>query len=1328
MKPGFQNNKIFNKKFHIPCDFILVSLLLIISLEGSGQCVNPPTVTLSSTTGSVCGLTPVTVSGNIFGGGATKVTLTENGDGTLSPTSATASPFSFTYTPKSKDIGKIIVITLTTNIPAGSGCTAAKAIFNLTVNPVTSTPGVGTITQPTCTVVTGSVLLNGLPSSGIWTITRTPGGVVTGTGTSTTISGIEAGSYTFNVTSSSGCTSSASASVIIKAQPASPAAPVATIDCSLGAGKAGITVTSPVGSGLQYRLDGGTFQSKTSFSNIANGNHTISVINSLGCTTTGTSFTILCGCANPPTLTLNSTSGSTCGTAPLTVSGNTFGGSATSVTITENGEGTVSPSTSSSQPFAFTYTPAAGDAGKSIIISITAKSPSGLSCPDITSTYILTVNANPSAPAVTVTQPACTVATGNVVLNGLPASGIWTITRTPGGVTTGTGTSTTISGIEPGSYTFNVTSSSGCTSSASASVIINAQPASPAVPAETIDCSLGAGKARITVTSPVESGLQYRLDGGAFQSNTSFINIANGPHTISVINSSGCTTTGTSFTILCGCVNPPALTLSSTSGSTCGTAPLTVSGNTFGGSATSVTITENGEGTVSPSTSSSQPFAFTYTPAAGDAGKSIIISITAKSPSGLSCPDITATYILTVNANPSAPVVTVTQPACTVATGNVVLNGLPANGIWTITRTPGGVVTGTGTSTTISGIEPGSYTFNVTSSSGCTSSASESVIINAQPVSPTTPVATIDCSLGAGKAGITVTSPVGSGLQYRLDGGAFLSKTSFTNIANGPHTISVINSSGCTTTGTSFTILCGCVNPPILTLSSTSGSTCGTAPLTVSGNTFGGSATSVTITENGEGTISPSTSSSQPFAFTYAPAAGDAGKSIIISITANSLSGLPCTDISATYVLTVNANPPAPVGTVYQPTCTVPAGSVVLKGLPESGIWTLNQTPGGIIFKGAGASTTISGLAAGTYAYTVENAAACISGLSANMTVSPQPAIPSVPWVSSISQPTSGSGTGSVTINGLPESGSWILKRIPGDVTISGTGTIKTITGLSSGIYAFTVTNSSGCTSGISASFSIYPPPDAVLFVVKDPDPVCFPSTVDITAPEITAGSSEELSFTYWNDAAATIRYNSPAKSTAGTYYIKGITNTGFVSVKPVLVTVHQAYIANAGDDQVLEYTFGTTLNAEPPTDFETGVWSVISGTGVFSDISNAGTSVNELSIGENKFLWTVSGGVCPESGDTVMIIVHDLVIKTLITPNMDGRNDYFVLKRATPLEKTELVIFDRRGVQVYRNENYDNSWNGVDYKGNPLPDDTYYCIVKTANDKKISGYIVIRR
>jgi hypothetical protein len=70
-----------------------------------------------------------------------------------------------------------------------------------------------------------------------------------------------------------------------------------------------------------------------------------------------------------------------------------------------------------------------------------------------------------------------------VVLNNLPATGTWTLTRSPGSiVTTGTGTTTTITSLATGTYTFTVSIVASCPSTASAQVIINSQPATPPTP------------------------------------------------------------------------------------------------------------------------------------------------------------------------------------------------------------------------------------------------------------------------------------------------------------------------------------------------------------------------------------------------------------------------------------------------------------------------------------------------------------------------------------------------------------------------------------------------------------------------------------------------------------------------------------------------------------------------------------------------------------------------------------------------------------------------------------------------------------------------------
>jgi hypothetical protein len=82
------------------------------------------------------------------------------------------------------------------------------------------------------------------------------------------------------------------------------------------------------------------------------------------------------------------------------------------------------------------------------------------------------INVQPSTPTApviaSITQPSCMATTGTVTLNSLPSPGTWTLTRSPGNITsTGTGLTTSVSGLVPGDYTFTVTNSQGCISSTS---------------------------------------------------------------------------------------------------------------------------------------------------------------------------------------------------------------------------------------------------------------------------------------------------------------------------------------------------------------------------------------------------------------------------------------------------------------------------------------------------------------------------------------------------------------------------------------------------------------------------------------------------------------------------------------------------------------------------------------------------------------------------------------------------------------------------------------------------------------------------------------------
>ncbi len=1531
--------------------------------------ITQPTCTLS--TGSV-------VLNNLPATGTWTLTRTPGGTTT-------------TGTGTSKTITGLASGTYNYTVTNASGCISSSSA-DIVINAVPaapSSPTPGTITQPTCTLSTGSVVLNNLPATGTWTLTRTPGGTTTtGTGTSKTITGLASGTYNYTVTNASGCISSSSADIVINAVPAAPSAPtpgtITQPTCTLSTGSVVLNNLPATGTWTLTRTPGGTTTTGTGTSKtitgLASGTYNYTVTNASGCISSSSADIVInavpaapsaptVGTITQPTCTLstgsvvlNNLPATGTWTLTRTPGGITTTGTGTSKTITGLSPGT----------YTYTVTDASG-------------------CISSSSANIV-INAVPAAPSAptpgTITQPTCTLSTGSVVLNNLPATGTWTLTRTPGGTTTtGTGTSRTITGLSPGTYTYTVTNASGCISSSSANIVINAVPAAPSAPiVGTITqptCTLSTGSVLLTGLPSTGSWTITITPGeatvaGSGRSATVSGLLAGATYTFKVTNSAGCISPSSSGAIiqsqplipaapLVGTITAPTCILATGSVVLSG---LPASGTwtlmrypgsvAISGTGTSTTISAlpagtynfsvaNAAGCVSGSLSNdvvipaqpvtpsapvpgliTQPSCLVATgsvvlsglPSAGNwtvtmspggttttgSGTTTTVSavppgtytFTVTSPNGCTSVPSASVVVNIQPFRPAAPVIgVITQPTCAVATGTIVLNSLPA-GSWTLTRNPGSVITaGSGTSITISGLNPGTYTFSVAIGTGCISASSENAVINSQPALPGTPVYSYDCSLGFGHATITVITPIGAGLSYSLNAGPYQASPVFTEVANGSHFLSVRNIEGCTTVGGIFNISCGCINPPSIVLSSTSGSICGTAPVTVSGNTFGGSATNVAITENGSGAVNPSSASSSPFSFTYTPVAGDIGRTVVITVTSDNPAGPPCNTAVATYTLTVNPVPPGPsTGTITHLTCTEGTGSVVLTNLPSAGSWTVTGSPGGTAINGTGTSTTISGLVAGTYTFTVTTEAGCTSPSSANAVINPQPPPPAAPVAGAITQPTcelsvgsvalsglpvpgtwtitrspggvstTGTGTttvistlpggtytftvtnsagcvsrptgnvvinaqpptptsptvgtitppacttatGSVILSGLPSSGTWTLTRYPGIETTTGTGTTTTIPALASGTYNYTVTNSSGCISipSINVVIPLRPPtplapvvgiitqptytvptgsvvlsglpstgawkltrlPEKVTtagtgtgftaaglsggayfftvtnsygctsdssaeviistpgrpdIIITDPPAVCSPATVDLTDPAIKTGSTTGLTYTYWTDAEAKVAYNTPESAVSGRYYIKGTTVSGFFDIKPVIVTIDQRPVANAGPDQVLYLQYSTTLDAELNGN-ETGIWSLDTGSCTFQDITDPKTVISKIAFGDNLLIWSVTNGVCPAVTDTVSIKLNDLLIPTLITPNGDNSNEYLEILGIESLGKTSLIIFDRAGRLVYKNSNYDNKWNGVDNNKNPLPDDTYFFILKSPSGLTKKGYIVIRR
>jgi gliding motility-associated-like protein len=352
---------------------------------------------------------------------------------------------------------------------------------------------------------------------------------------------------------------------------------------------------------------------------------------------------------------------------------------------------------------------------------------------------------------------------------------------------------------------------------------------------------------------------------------------------------------------------------------------------------------------------------------------------------------------------------------------------------------------------------------------------------------------------------------------------------------------------------------------------------------------------------------------------------------------------------------------------------------------------------------------------------------------------------------------------------------------------------------LSGTYYIMGTDPSSGCFTSKPVIAIINPLP---VLNIKEPDAVCSPSTVDITKPSITEGSTPGLEFSYWTDSKAELIYTTPGESEGGIYFIKGTDSQGCHVIKPVNVSVNQLPVLSitssdtplcedeklelsaspaggiftvaegpgiiinnvlsasrsgkislvynygnvcpvskmqvitftakpvpeAGPDKELVYTFETQMAAEL-SENQTGEWSLQSGTGTISDKSSPVTKITGLEPGENVFRWKVNSGNCEAFSD-VKITVFDLFIPNVITPNGDGKNDFFVINALIDqtIRPVELIVMNRWGVVEYRNTDYSNNWDGKTNKGEDLENDTYMYIVRFKDGMNRKGTVLITR
>lgn len=570
-----------------------------------------------------------------------------------------------------------------------------------------------------------------------------------------------------------------------------------------------------------------------------------------------------------------------------------------------------------------------------------------------------------------------------------------TATATPGGGTTpysyswsngqNTGTAT---GLSSGTYTVTVTDNNGCYSSSSVAVT---QPGQLTVSASSTNASCGGTNGTATaVPSGGTSPYNFLWNNG--QTTATATGLTAGTYSVTITDNAGCTKT-TSTTVS-----------SSGGGLSATTAVTNVSCN--GANTGSATATPTG---------GTSPYTYSWNTTPGQSGQTA---------TGLPA----GTFSVSISDANSCSVVqsiTITQPSA-LTTSSSQTNGTCGNANGTATVTAGGGTTGYTylwsngqVNSTATGLSSGNYGVTVTDANNCTVS-STFTISNSPAPTITTTASNVTCN--GNNNGSATAAPSGGSGPFTFAWSNSATSSTISGLSPGTYSVTVTDNNSCSSTASVSITQPGVLNSSAAATNASCNGVCDGA-----------------LSALASGGISP-------YSFSWSGGLGTgAGKS---NVCAGNYFVTVSDSNSCTSVASISVNQPAAIVLNTSSTLAV-CGSA-------NGTATVNASGGAggfsFLWNNSQTGQTATGLIAGTYSVTVTDSSFCTK----TTTVSVSNDIPTTLSISSSNVSCNGGNNGSATA--IPGGGT-----LPYSYSWSNGGTGATISALSAGTYAVTVTDANSC-------------------------------------------------------------------------------------------------------------------------------------------------------------------------------------------------------------------------------------------------------------------------
>jgi len=1034
--------------------------------------------------------------------------------------------------------------TYTVTVKDANGCQATATATITVPPPLVANASVNNNTE-TC-INNGSAIGNGSGGTPAYTYSWAPGGQTT-----TTITGLSAGTYTLTVKDAAGCNATTSITIgTLLAVVVNTTVNANTTECT-SVGRATASTSGGITPYTYLWSPGG--QTTAHITGLSAGTYTVTVKDADGCTATATAVITA-----PPPLTANAvvnTNSSECiynGSATASPTGGTLAytylwtnGSTTNnasglsagtynVTITDaNGcTATASVVITAPPPLVGGDTVNSNTTACTTVGSATIKPTGGLPAytylwgngnTNATQTglsagsYNVTVtdaNGCNIAVSVTITQPPPLTAGTTINSNAGTCGNTGSATANPaGGATpytyswaTGGQTTAHITGLSAGTYTLTVTDAQGCTATATATIILLPPvTANATVTTNATACNSTAGSANVAAGGGAPPYTYLWTPGG--QTTPSITGLSAGTYSVLVTDANGCTATSSVIITI-----PPPLN-----------ANAVVNTN-------SAECIYNGSATATPT--GGNP-AYTYLWTNGN---------TSSHATGLSG----GTYGVTVtdaDGCTATASITITAPPPLVGGDIINSNTTECTSVGSATITPSGgspaytYLWGNGnTNATQTGLSAGSYNVTVTDANNCNVTVSFS--ITAPPV--LTAGTTINRNAETcGNIGSATANPGGGLAAYTYSwapGGQ--TTATITGLSASTYTVTITDANLCTASATATIILLPPVtaNAVIITNATACNANAGSAKVIP-----GGGAPGYTYLWTGGQTNDTATGLS---AGSYTVTVTDLGG---CTATASVLITVP-SPLTANAVVNSNS-----LECINTGSATVTPGG---GNTPYTYLWT-----------GGNTNANATGLGAGSYTATVTDADGCTATASVVITA-PTPLTAGAIINSNTTECTS---LGSATMN--PSGGLPAYTYLWGDG-----GTNISETGLSAGTYNTTVTDANNCS--VTVNFSITAP--AALTVNGIVNTNC--GTCGNTGSATANTSGGVTAYTYlWSGGQSTAFISGLS---AGTYSVSVTDNVGCNTTASVTIL------------QLTAVTADTVINSYSSACANTGNVSVVPGGG----------------------------------------------------------------------------------------------------------------------------------